>query len=318
MGRRSVAYIMGRGHSGSTVLDALVANSEDAVGVGELAVGMNREGQVCSCGAAARGCPFWSEVRVRFEDRADMDWEDAARRIHAQAHIKRFPATLLASRNDSEVRDLAATNAALLDAIAVTSGRRVVVESSKELTRALFQGRFLPDTRLVHLVRSPLKTMASHLHRIRSGHGFPFLRRRYRTRALEPFFMAVAAVSWVVGNVLAEIVRWRSDAPVLRVRYEDLCGNPSPTLLALGDFIGCDLREVADGVENGRRMAIHHQISGNRMRKDDGFVFQPDKARGRDLPWYYSALAWIVAWPLMWAYGYGRSGGAEADASPRC
>lgn len=64
---RKIIYIVGLGHSGSTVLDMLLTTSGKAVGLGQIwnvlredpSVTLDR---VCSCGASALDCKFWGPV----------------------------------------------------------------------------------------------------------------------------------------------------------------------------------------------------------------------------------------------------------------
>ena len=62
-------YIMGRGHSGSTILDIILGSSAAVESLGELVSGLGRcaAGEQCSCGSPMRECVFWCEVRRRFE-----------------------------------------------------------------------------------------------------------------------------------------------------------------------------------------------------------------------------------------------------------
>jgi hypothetical protein len=67
---QKIIYVMGLGHSGSTVLDMLLTTGGKAVGLGQvwtvlredLAASMER---TCSCGQTALRCPFWGPVLER-------------------------------------------------------------------------------------------------------------------------------------------------------------------------------------------------------------------------------------------------------------
>lgn len=297
-------YIMGRGHSGSTVLDALLGNGVDVVGVGELAMGMKRLQGECGCGATVEQCPFWSRIRDQFEQELGMSWTAAARMTTRQAHIARFLWTLRARARDAEVRRLKDVNVGVAKAIASVSGADTIVDSTKEFTRGLFLARFLPDARIIHLVRNPLNTLSSHLQRIRAGDGFPFLRHRFRAQWLEPVLMILAAINWIIGNVLGAVVRRVAPSRVLRVRYEDLCQNPGRELLRLEDFLQCDLSAVREAVREDRSLPLGHKIAGNRMRDAEEFTFRPGAGGSRHLPWYYSVMVRALTWPMMLAHGY--------------
>jgi hypothetical protein len=299
---------MGRGHSGSTVLDALLGNAEDTVGVGELVAGMLRYEEPCSCGRTIEECPFWGEVRQRIEGEGGLRWSEAARRIQAQAHLRRFPATLLGSAASTDVLESDAANQAVVEAISSVADVDVIVDSSKELTRALFLAKHDPEARIIHLVRSPHAVLASLAHRIETGRGFSFLRRRYRARALQPLFMAMAAMGWVIGNLLGELIARFAPGRVLRVRYEDLCEDTGETLRKIGEFAGLDLSRVVAAVGSGSRLALGHKLAGNQMLREGSFTFEPGRVAGRSLPRSYGVLASILTWPLLLKYGYTPSG----------
>lgn len=61
-------YIMGRGHSGSTILDIIPGNSAQLESVGEPMAGLSRgsEGEICACGEPIQDCAHWREVHLAF------------------------------------------------------------------------------------------------------------------------------------------------------------------------------------------------------------------------------------------------------------
>jgi len=304
-------YVMGRGHSGSTVLDALVGNAPRVVGVGELVAGMLRFSDVCSCGDTIEECEFWREVRRQFEVETDIPWSEAARLVKSQAHVSRFPGTLFAANDDGATARTCEANQAIVDAIAAVGDADVVVDSSKEFTRALLLARYAPAARILHLVRSPHQVLASLAHRMQTGQGFSFLRRRYRAPALTPLFMVMAASGWFVGNLLGELVRRAAPGRVLRVRFEDLCTDCEWTLDLVGAFADIDLYPVARAVARGEHLPLGHKLAGNQMRRDGTFVFEPARMESRDLSWPYVVVTSILTWPLLQAYGYSLSGRAR-------
>ena len=131
-------YIVGRGHSGSTILDVLLGNAAVTASVGELVAIMGKPAQVCSCGASAAECPFWSQVRAKVEA-AGVDYQALAAASRAQAHVGRLPTTILARPGAHPDLDrLAAATRVLAAAITGTAGKPHLVDSGKEPTRALF------------------------------------------------------------------------------------------------------------------------------------------------------------------------------------
>src|SRR5262245_53099489 len=76
-------YIMGRGHSGSTILDILLGNSRQIESVGELLAGLSRaDHEMCCCGETMPDCAFWREVRSRVETEG-FTWDEVCEIIQS-------------------------------------------------------------------------------------------------------------------------------------------------------------------------------------------------------------------------------------------
>jgi hypothetical protein len=298
--RVSLIYIMGRGRSGSTVLAELLGHSTDIQNVGELVSSMER---TCGCGVPFTECEFWQRVRAEFERDSGKNWDQSRGLLKRQAYLPRFLGTLLAGRDSSEVQALVSVNRSLVQGILNASGVECVVDASKELTRALFLMRHLPDTRFVHLVRKPENVVASYRHRIRHGK-VSFLRHEYHEGLFNFLFLALIGVSWVMGNLLAESVRLLSPARVMHVRYEDLCDDPARELKRLGAWLECDMGPVIEAVEHRQPMEIGHIIKGNYRMREGVFVFDPQIGTSRQLPWFYAWMVKVMCWPLKLFYGY--------------
>jgi hypothetical protein len=341
-------YVAGRGHSGSTMLDAMLGNAPEIESVGELVSGMGRYEERCSCGETFDACPYWSAVRERFTARSGRAWDDAVSRSKGQAHIKAFPGTLFGAASKPWVTELLAITEAVGTAIADTAADvsqgsgshsasetavppehapgaaastdaapssdagpnseappRYVLDSSKEITRALFFLRFLPSSRVIHLMRHPVSILQSDYYRLKGGTGFKFLRRRYHPKRLFGPVLFVSVLTWITGNLLSDLARAFGRERFLRVRYEDIIGDPIGQIDRIEAFLGTPLGEVRERVRSGRSFSVGHNIGGNHMRLAGEFLFDPGKSRRGGLPVRFAVMAWLMTWPLLFAYGYG-------------
>jgi len=295
-------YIMGRGHSGTTVLDVLLGNGTDIVAVGELVSGMDRYQRLCGCGQSIETCPFWSAVRNEYERISSSTWEHAVKLTKGQAHIKNLPRSLISFPIVwGELRRITIN---ILTALSRVSGRTLIVDSSKEPTRALFLVKVLRNAKIIHLVRNPEQIIASTYFRIKDGTGFRFLRKNYYATWALPLFLAFGSFNWFIGNIIAEIITRLAPDRVLQIRYEDLCGQPKKTLFEISQFIERDMANVISTVTTGQKLHLHHKIAGNRLRMQDFFVFNPEMKSNRELPRIYRWMVKLITFPLRMKYDY--------------
>jgi hypothetical protein len=314
-----VIYILGSGRSGSTVLDTVLGHHADVVGVGELgglhrAVCVNNE--YCACGRRGRECPFWVDVLTRWERAVGP--ARAARYLALQRRFQRLgPASwarLSAGRialTQSLGRYLQLTHE-LYRSIAATSGKRIVVDSSKNPLRAAALARIPElDLRLIHLVRDG-RAVAWSVKK-----PLPKNEQAGVHAALRPHPAWRTIGYWAVVNLLAEWVqRGRSDRSV-RIRYEDFVSEPRLALGRIGACCGLEFGPVADDVLAGRPIPVGHTIAGNRLRMAGSVRLRPDWEWLEKLPAADRSLCWRLAGPLLKHYGYERDARPPAATAPK-
>ena len=220
-------YVMSRPHSGSTILDILLGNTASVESVGQLVSDMGKLDNPCACGATIRDCPFWREVRARVEG-AGVNWDEAVAASVGQAHVGRFWATWRARADDPAMARLARITAVIAEAIAAAAGKAIVLDFDQGADARPVPCPLLPGRPAIRLVRDPRGAVASHYWRLKDKGYFHFLRRDYRVPGLSPLFLALAAASWTVGNLLHELAASRAPGRVVRLRYE-ICATGRPT-----------------------------------------------------------------------------------------
>jgi len=296
-------YILGRPHCGSTLLGTLLGDSPDVASAGELVHVRNAEG-MCSCGATITACPFWRRVRGILQQQ-HIGWNEATQAAYSQAHVRRFLHTWLAPTNDPDLCHLARFTQALARAICEIRNKPHLLDSTKEVTRALFLAKYIPETHIIHLVRDPRDSVSSHYWRWKDHGYFFFLRRKRRMRLFGPLFMMLAAANWSVGNLLAELVTRRMGARTIRVRYEDLCRDPAKELTRISMRFGIDVGPVIERIRIGCPFVAEHNVGGNQVRFERALQFDPDRQRQRrPLPLWLRGLVVVSCWPLMLRYRY--------------
>ena len=216
-------YIMGRPHSGTTVLDCLLDNIDGIQGCGELVVGLPRLSETDDGNLPQGSFPFWDRVRSEYKSMdKDLSWSEVVQQFHRQAHISNTLKIWFTNPDSKYVNDTQKAIEYIADAIARTSGNNYIVDSSKEVTRATFPARFFSEAKLIHLVRNPEHVAASTLHRIRNRHGFRFLRRNFKSNLLEPLFVTINCLGWLIGNTICEAISHAFPDKAITLRYEDI------------------------------------------------------------------------------------------------
>lgn len=264
-----LVYILGVGHSGSTLLDMLLGTHPDIFSLGEMAffddwVANNK---LCACGQLIWECVFWREVLQRFANDEEVDkdlpqhFPTDVRRSQAGGRVEqarylawlgsyrllghRAPTSLLPHR----LTERASQAHRLYDIIRDVSGKSILVDSSKGFNRmvSLYTLR-PPSTRVVYLTRD-----------IR---GWLYSQRKRQVK-YGPMTVAQTAQIWVKAYRSARFVLKLLPPNVsFHLRYEEIARQPEIALRRFCQWIGISFKsEMLDF-----RAQPHHNIGGNPMR----------------------------------------------------
>jgi hypothetical protein len=250
----NVIYIAGTSHSGSTLLDLMLNAHPNVISVGELAKLKQqlRTPKVhttarCSCGAPSiLDCPFWVRVNQWLVDRESKTLADLE----------------LSDGSDGEWHS---ANEVLFRAIAETSGKNFIVDSSKD-----------PD-RLRRLLQVPtLNVFPVHLIRSPQGNIYSLMRKH------GGFYWHIARYEFVH----AKIRRLVKDVAHTVVYYEELASNPKGTLSSVLEPLELTFnrRQVSWSREE------KHSVAGNRLRLKPTSEVRLDEAWKRNLNQFQKAI----------------------------
>lgn len=258
-------YVTGRGHSGTTFLDVVLGNTSHIQSFGEIISAIDRLGDSCSCGEPMKDCPFWSKVILSLGER-DSDWLSEVKFLKEKSHIQYWPLLFLTGGYGKHHKRLVKANKSLHDAIQSLANSKWILDSSKELTRALFILSTNTDAKVIHLVRSPLGVANSYKKRYVKYGYFKFLRRRYYIKNGFFILAAVVGLSWFLGNIMIELMRLTNGSRIIRIKYENAIEKFEDTMDEIGAFIGVDLKDIIDMQNDNLSFTVGHNIGGNHMR----------------------------------------------------
>ena len=306
-----VICIVGSGHSGSTILAIALGNDLNIENVGELhkipgSGWIPDHNRRCACGFPIHECRYWEQVYRR--------WTEEAGKGNLQAYValqKRFESSrssllrLLYEKNIRTSAFIRYSNMTsdLYRAIHEISGKRVIVDSSKDPVRAYALSMTNQiDLRLIHLIRdvrgvacSQMKTRGQDVEA-----GMP-RERRGRSGSL-------SALRWISGNLNTEWLLGRIGNGSRRVSYEEFVENPSQVLKNLGELIGEDLTQLSNDLTNGTALTAGHMGAGNRLRMAESIVMRSNGEWQQKLSPRDKTKVWRVAGWWAKRYGYSKFG----------
>jgi hypothetical protein len=301
-----VVFIAGWARSGSTLLGNLLGQADGCFFAGELrflAERAWRENRLCGCGRPLLDCDVWSEIIAGLEPRIGVGGRALleavpGRGLRTRSMLKEFlPFPPRTPRRLEQ--ELLPVLEALYQEISRVSGASVIVDSSRSPIYARLLER-IPGMQLdvIHLVRDARAT------------AFSMKRKRYDRsgrRFMYQAGLAENAVMWLTWNLAAErLGKWPpSRANYLRIRYEDLAGNPVSVLRSVAAFarLPSDLPHVSS--TGGVTLKVNHSVMGNPNRMESGAItIKTDQEWTRAMSWRDKAVTALLTWPLLRRYRY--------------
>lgn len=279
-GRVKVVYIASMGHSGSTLLDLMLAAHSRVFSVGEVyyihdyTSGKRQKDEIhhfgpeCTCGAPnIWECPFWTEV-----DRV----------MQRETELRLADIELRSEDDETFIRH----NQVLFECVRKVSGQDVIVDSSKtprRLWRLLRSNVF--DLVPVHLVRHPRGSIWSH---------------QRRHKRLQNLPSAIRLSARFAGHVVTTRAMLRRHNRV-QVRYERLIEETEPTLRRIMEAAGLEFEPRQLEWAGHER----HNLGGNPMRRTTSSTLRLDTSWKGAQPWYREAAIDLITLPPLIGFGRG-------------
>jgi hypothetical protein len=198
------------------------------------------------------------------------------------------------ARKTARFKEYSRQTAALYESIAQVTGRKILVDSSKNPLRAHALSRMEGlDVRFIHLVRDA------------RGVAWCYIRAPVKNENLR-FSTPTFAAAWNLQNLESNWVTRHSTSKALLVRYEDLVQIPRAVFTNIGQLIDCDLASVADLLVTGQDLGIKHMAGGNYLRMSGTVKLKPDIEWTQYLPQRDRQTIWWISGWLLKRYGYQR------------
>lgn len=302
--RSIVLHFIGAGRSGSTLLNIMLDNHPEIMGIGELSFFVHgwQKGDYCSCERPLPECLFWQNVKTAWLQRTGMPNIEFYRHLQRKyERYRRLPLILVESKLSSKnLRLYQAYTAELYSVIAELSQARIIVDSSKNPVRALALANAPNiDLRFLFLMRdvrayvwSKQKAFAKNQV---AGLGW----------TANPMPVWQSIFRWISINLLSARISKKSNGRCL-IRYEDLVENIEVAFASIGNLIDCDLSTLAKSINEGQPFSGQHIQAGNRLRMQKNITLKGEESWQNKMPTKQKALSWGAAGWLMKKYGYSK------------
>ena len=275
----TIIYVLGSGHSGSTLLNLLLNGHSQVVGLCEVDSLNQRLLLPESDPLYPLAHVFWRKVAECWQTSMGSDFQQ----IRIETPNKRQ----LKAWSDGDHREYLRNNRALLDCVTRVSGASHIVDTSRSRRRlALLSQDERFSFKVVHLVRDGRGVVNSY-------------RRKYGR-------FRIGLRRWMVPTVFGLVTRKRMrELDWMQLRYEDLAAAPEATLRKLCQFAGI---EYEAGMLNYWEQE-DISIGGNRMRQLKRPVRLDEKWR-REMSLteriFFTTtgawLNWTLGYPVLGAY----------------
>lgn len=300
--RRRIIYILSYPRSGSTLLGSLLAEVMKCIHVGEtffiwknVSTGPFPD-RGCGCGKRMADCEYWSEVLTKsYSVYREHYNEDIDNDRLFQQRESAFSRTGYAESKVGKFKDFTRI---LYDQMFKQAGVDLIIDSSKELSYA----RFLTnaddlDIFYVYLVRDPRGVLLSRQRKLKNmANGNVKLNYPY---------LAYDAIMLIWKDLL--IGRFLRKRRGLRVRYEDLVANPRAVLKMIAVTSGHPITTDVFLEDQSVSLGHNHVAVGNKMKYQRGLIeIKLDERWKRELSVLNKVISWLMVWPLLVKYNYGR------------
>jgi len=266
--KKTILYICGAGHSGSTLLDILLGAQKNAFSAGEL---INlpqkgiKNGEYCSCGAPVPGCEVWSQVIDEWGKISSLDLEEYIQIQKTLTSIKKNILFFKILRKPSEKINLYLKDTRkLYDIIFDITSKNIIIDSSKSPYKILILKKLGFNIIVIHLTRRFGDVLNSNKKKakkdLKAG-----IEHNITPRKTYYIFM-----NWLTINTLAYI--FSRNVVYKKIKYEDLVKNPSGHIFTLTNI---DL-EFSNKLKRRGPFNPKHLVAGNKIRMQDN-IYIADK-----------------------------------------
>lgn len=260
MKKRTIIYISGEGHSGTTLLDIILGSQKNAFSSGELAFfalkGIKNK-EYCACGNRVPDCEVWSQVINEWGKVRNLDLDEYIQIQSRLASKKNVLSSYFSLRNPSQkISQFIADTNRLYEIIFNVTDSGIIVDSSKAPLRILLLKKLNYEVKVLHLIRRFGDVLNSYQK------STPKDLEKGVEHEIKPLSSSYVFPSWVLKNLFTYF--FSKGVSYHKVNYENLVTNPERELSSITTE-----NDFANKLKERGPFYINHLVAGNKLRMKD-------------------------------------------------
>ncbi len=266
-----VIYLIGMGHSGSTLMDLIMDCHSQVVGVGELCAyhtSLRRieRNRFCSCGQRLNKCSFWRGI---FRGLPDFNLSLSQTKKDFLLKKEKYIYFIGGKKYQTDLAEYIRLSEELYQRILSQTGKKVIFESSK----CPYRAETLLKSKKIEMIL---------VHLVRDGRGVAY---SYFKSNRSPKY---AIKQWGMANIKTEIVKRRNPVRNIFVKYTDFAKAPQKVLTCILSSTGLRFELPMMNF----REKTHHQAGGNKKLRlwEKSQEIKEDIEWRSKLPFFYKFL----------------------------
>ncbi len=257
--KKSIIYIAGEGHSGSTLLDIILGTPKNAFSAGELMF-LPQKGiinnEYCSCNKRVHECTIWHKVIEEWTTKRKLSLEHYIKIQNNLSSNKKLIHTYrLLQKPTKDVSSFLQDTISLYEIIFSTTNSDVIIDSSKNPNRILILQKLGFDVTVIHLTRKFGGVLNSYKKRLSKD-----LKAGIENDIL-PQKTSYVLSGWILKNFLTQYFGKKLNYH--KIKYEDLIKNPEQTILELSSNWNDQQVQI---LKKRGPFRPTHLVAGNRIR----------------------------------------------------
>jgi hypothetical protein len=261
MKKRTIIYISGEGHSGTTLLDVILGSQEQAFSSGELVYFAQKgliNAEYCACGSQVPDCEVWSKVNEEWKRKRKLsldEYVEIQRKLTSKKNI--FSSYFLLQNATGKFLHYLNDTQALYDSIFEVTNSQIIIDSSKAPGRILTLKKLDFDIQVVHLIRRFGDVLNSYKKSVSKN------LEEGVEHEIGPLDSSYVLYSWLAKNLFTYL--FSTGISYQKIKYENLVMDPAKELgLFLNGNGGLSIKLKQRGP-----FYMKHLVAGNQSRMND-------------------------------------------------